>query len=72
MCVGKAMQTGMYSKPAKTTTTTVSSPKEDQATDKTKKARVKTKSTGKLYNPALCTSDLNKSNAGLQIPTRNQ
>ena len=72
MCVGKAMQTGMYSKPAKITTTTVSSPKEDQATDKTKKARVKTKSTGKLYNPALGTSDLNKSNAGLQIPTRNQ
>jgi len=70
MCVGKAMQTGMYSKPAKTTTTTVSSPKEDQATDKNKKARVKTKGTGKLSNPAVGTSTLNKSNAGLQIPTK--
>ena len=72
MCIGKAMQTGMYSKPSTTATTSTPSPKEDQATDKTKKARVKTKSTGKLYNPALGTSDLNKSNAGLQIPTRNQ
>jgi len=71
MCIGKAMQTGMYSKPP-TTTTSTPSPKEDQATDKTKKAKVKTKGTGKLSNPAVGTSTLNKSNAGLQIPTRNQ
>jgi len=37
-----------------------------------KKVKVKTKGTGKLSNPAVGTSTLNKSNAGLQIPTRNQ
>ena len=35
-----------------------------------KKVKVKTKGTGKLSNPAIGTSTLNKSNAGLQIPTK--
>lgn len=68
MCIGKAMQTGMYSKP--TTTTATPSPKEETKTEDGKKVRVKTKGTGKLSNPAVGTSTLNKSNAGLQIPTK--
>ena len=35
-----------------------------------KKVKVKTKGTGKLSNPAVSTSTLNKSNTGLQIPTQ--
>ena len=38
--------------------------------EKKKKVKVKTKGTGKLSNPAIGTSTLNKSNAGLQIPTK--
>ena len=69
MCIGKAMQTVMYSKPT-TTTTATPSPKEETKTEDGKKVRVKTKGTGKLSNPAVGTSTLNKSNAGLQIPTK--
>jgi len=50
----------------------ISAPKEQTKTKDGKKVKVKTKGTGKLSNPAVGTSTLNKSNAGLQIPTRNQ
>lgn len=48
----------------------ISAPKEDTKTKDGKKVKVKTKGTGKLSNPAVGTSTLNKSNAGLQIPTK--
>lgn len=48
----------------------ISAPKEQTKTKDGKKVKVKTKGTGKLSNPAVGTSTLNKSNAGLQIPTK--
>jgi hypothetical protein len=48
----------------------ISAPKEETKTKDGKKVKVKTKGTGKLSNPAVGTSTLNKSNAGLQIPTK--
>lgn len=47
-----------------------SAPKEQTKTKDGKKVKVKTKGTSKLSNPAVGTSTLNKSNAGLQIPTK--
>ena len=48
----------------------ISAHKEQTKTKDGKKVKVKTKGTGKLSNPAVGTSTLNKSNAGLQIPTK--
>ena len=48
----------------------ISAPKEQTKTKDGKKVKVKTKGTGKLSNPAVGTSTLNKSNAGLQIQTK--
>ena len=67
--IGMATSMGAVSK-AGDRDSMISAPKEETKTKDGKKVKVETKGTGKLSNPAVGTSTLNKSNAGLQIPTK--